>query len=63
MDRKVSIKVNGKKIAINKFIHDVTANIVTGLVGPLHDVDPEGVIEITVEPADRKKTTSSREDE
>jgi len=62
MDRKVTIKVNGKKMVINKFVHDVTANVVTGLVSPLHDVDPDGVIEITVEPL-RKKSGSSKEEE
>ncbi|MGC9311544.1 MAG: hypothetical protein ACP5IA_02545 [Sediminispirochaetaceae bacterium] len=50
MEKKVTIKVNGKKLAINKFVHDVTANIVTGLVEPLHDVEANGKIEITVEP-------------
>lgn len=63
MDKKVTIKVNGQKMTINKFVHDVTANVVTGLVEPLHDVDPNGVIEITVEPIHRKKASSSREDE
>ncbi|MDY7029702.1 MAG: hypothetical protein SVR04_15530 [Spirochaetota bacterium] len=50
MEKKVTIKVNGKKLAINKFVHDVTANIVTGLVEPLHDAEADGKIEITVEP-------------
>lgn len=55
MEKKVSIKVNGKKLVINKFVRDVTANIVTGLVEPLHDVEPGGTIEITVGPVQPKK--------
>ena len=50
MESKVTIRVNGKKVVINKFIHEITANVVRGLVTPLHDVDPEGSIEIKIEP-------------
>lgn len=59
MERKVTIKVNGKKLVMNKFVRDVTSNIVTGLVEPLHDADPDGVIEITVEPV--KRVTAGEE--
>ena len=54
MDRKVTIKVNGKRLVINRFVHDITANIVTGLVEPLHDAEQNGKIEITVEPLQPK---------
>jgi len=58
MDKKVTIKVNGKKLVINKFVRDVTANIVSGLVEPLHDAEADGIIEITVEPHKPRKNSS-----
>lgn len=50
MERKVTIKVDGKKVPINKFVHEVTQNIVLSIVDALHDTDSSGTIEITVEP-------------
>jgi len=58
MDRKVTIKVNGKKLAINKFVRDVAANIVTGLVEPLHDAEEGGTIEIIIEPVSSGKESA-----
>ncbi len=49
MERKVTIKVNGKKIPINKFVHQITQNIILSIVDALHDTDSSGTIEITVE--------------
>lgn len=50
MERKVTIKVNGKKVPINKFVHQITQNIIISIVEALHDTDPDGTIEITLEP-------------
>ncbi|MFW5710744.1 MAG: hypothetical protein ACOC2P_03330 [Spirochaetota bacterium] len=50
MERKVSIKVNGKKVPINKFVHQITQNIIISIVEALHDTDADGTIEIRLEP-------------
>lgn len=50
MERRVTIKVDGKKVPINKFVHEVTQNIVVSIVEALHDTNAHGKIEITVEP-------------
>jgi len=50
MERKVTIKVNGKKVPINKFVHQITQNIIISIVEALHDTDADGAIEITLEP-------------
>lgn len=50
MERKVSIKVDGKKVPINKFVHEITQNIIVSIVDALHDTNANGKIEVTVEP-------------
>ncbi|MDZ7795000.1 MAG: hypothetical protein U5P10_15300 [Spirochaetia bacterium] len=50
MERKVSIKVNGKRVPTNKFVHQIMENIIVGIVDALHDTDADGTIEIKVEP-------------
>jgi len=61
MERKVTIKVNGKKVPIKKFVHQITQNIIISIVEALHDTDADGTIEIRLEPraADRQGGVSS----
>ena len=58
MERKVTIKVDGIKIPINKFVHQITQNIILSIVDALHDADSSGTIEITVEPRSAKRTST-----
>jgi len=55
MERKVSIKVNGKRVPTNKFVHQIIENIIVSIVDALHDTDANGTIEIKVEPRPMKK--------
>ncbi|HKK66199.1 MAG TPA: hypothetical protein VJ967_10125 [Clostridia bacterium] len=54
MERKVSIKVDGKKVPINKFVYQITKDIIVSIVDALHDTNSEGTIEITVGPRETK---------
>jgi len=55
MERKVSIKVNGKRVPTNKFVHQIMENIIVSIVDALHDTDANGTIEIKVEHRPLKK--------
>ncbi|HDQ14136.1 MAG TPA: hypothetical protein ENN41_04895 [Sediminispirochaeta sp.] len=61
MEHKVTIKVNGKKLVINKFVRDVTSNVVSGLVAPLHDAEEGGKIEVILEPMPKRDQEESQE--
>jgi len=50
----VSIKVDGKKVPINKFVYQITKDIIVSIVDALHDTNSEGTIEITVGPRETK---------
>ncbi|MCK4764841.1 MAG: hypothetical protein KAW12_21765 [Candidatus Aminicenantes bacterium] len=50
MDKKITLKVDGKKIPVNPFVSEIFSNVINGLVDTLKKV-PEGKnkIEILVE--------------
>ena len=50
MERRVTIKVDGKTVPINKFVHEITQNIIVSIVEALHGTDSDGKIELTIEP-------------
>ena len=56
MERRITIKVDGKKVPINKFVHEVTQNIIVSIVDALHETNADGKIEITVEPRSSGKS-------
>ena len=55
MERKVSIKVNGKRVPTNKFVHQIVENIIVSIIDALHDTDADGTIEVKVEPRSLNK--------
>ncbi len=59
MERRVSIKVDGQKVPINKFVHQITKDIVVSIVNALHDTNANGTIEITVGPGSEEAQTST----
>ncbi len=51
MDREIQIESGGKRVELNQFSHRVVVNTILGLVGSLHDVDPNAELRIVVKPA------------
>ncbi len=50
MERSLEILSGGKKVPLNGFARKVVLNTLLGLLGSLHEVDPEAEIRVTIKP-------------
>jgi hypothetical protein len=48
MARNVEITAGGNKVVLNEFTEKIVLNTLLGLIGSLHDVDPDREIRIVI---------------
>lgn len=49
---RISVRVNGKQIPLNDFTRKIIESVIRGALKALHDVDPDGAIEISIPETD-----------